>query len=366
MSITIQETNNASGNWPSSGLERVSKCPVCSSEDRREEIDGLEDKIFGVAPGKWTLHRCLKCRSVYLDPRPDLSTIGLAYENYFTHTSAKTRTGATLVSWLRLMLGNSYRNRLFGTKLKPSMRGAWFLASVARGRAMDARLDGRGLDSLHDVKGNLLDVGCGNGAFLRFANQAGWTCSGVEPDAAAAAVAQSQGATILGSHLADLRGRFEAHFDVITLSHVIEHVHNPEECLKDCWSMLKPGGFLWIETPNIDSIGYEIYSRSWRGLEPPRHLVIFNPAALSGLLCEVGFVNIKVLPPWDHAERLFSLSASIAAGYVAEVEAAPLSKKARKEIDSNVRRAAIAVRKNPDRSEFIRTIAYKGLPVERL
>jgi len=86
------------------------------------------------------------------------------------------------------------------------------------------------------------------------------SASVVEPDAAAVSIATTRGADIIGSHLDELEGKFDGYFDVITLSHVIEHVHNPVDFCQGCWRMLKRGGFLWIETPNIDSIGYEIYS----------------------------------------------------------------------------------------------------------
>jgi 2-polyprenyl-3-methyl-5-hydroxy-6-metoxy-1,4-benzoquinol methylase len=65
-------------------------------------------------------------------------------------------------------------------------------------------------------------------------------------------------------------------FDAITLSHVIEGVHDQVATLKSCWRLLKPGGYLWIETPNIYSYGHSRYGGNWRGLEPQRHLALFN------------------------------------------------------------------------------------------
>jgi SAM-dependent methyltransferase len=192
-----------------------------------------------------------------------------------------------------------------------------------------------------------------------FATHARWKSFGVEPDAAAAAVARAQGATILGSHIAELRGKFDATFDVVTLSHVIEHLHRPDECLRDCWRMLKSGGYLWIETPNIDSVGYEIYSDSWRGLEPPRHLVLFNPGSLTACVRHAGFTDVKMLPPPNAARMMFTLSASMRAGRAAALEAAPLERHARKALDAQVRRAMQIVNEDPDRAEFIRVIAYK-------
>jgi hypothetical protein len=48
-------------------------------DSRRELIyDGLTDRVYGTAPGRWTLYRCLGRGSAFLDPRPNRETIGLA------------------------------------------------------------------------------------------------------------------------------------------------------------------------------------------------------------------------------------------------------------------------------------------------
>jgi SAM-dependent methyltransferase len=88
---------------------------------------------------------------------------------------------------------------------------------------------------------------------------------------------------------ADMRNSFHA----ITMSHVIEHVHDPRELLTRSFELLKPGGQLYVETPNIDALGHSSFKRSWRGLEPPRHLILFNGDSLVGLLREIGFHKIK-------------------------------------------------------------------------
>ena len=81
-------------------------------------------------------------------------------------------------------------------------------------------------------------------------------------------------------------------YDFITLSHVIEHVYDPVALINACYALLNDGGILWIETPNGKSTGYEIYKSSWRGLEPPRHLMLFTESTLSELLFAAGFKSI--------------------------------------------------------------------------
>jgi 2-polyprenyl-3-methyl-5-hydroxy-6-metoxy-1,4-benzoquinol methylase len=344
--------------WSASELERVTHCPVCAEGRRMEELNDLPDRVFGTAGGTWNIQRCLGCRSIYLDPRPNQATIGLAYRNYFTHSAGSASPPKTLVQSLSRAIGNSYRNRVFGMHLRPSLPLGWMLAQLFPTTARRVRREGRGLERLAANDRRILDVGCGNGEFLVFAQKMGWRCYGVDNDSAAAAVSHAQGIEILGSELADLGERYEGFFDAVTLSHVIEHLHDPIEVLRQCRRVMKSGGYLWVETPNIDSVGYEIYGRCWRGLEPPRHLVMFSHASLRFSLERAGFEGIEMLPPWDSTRHIFELSALIRAGYIAEIEKGALSLEARGRVEAEISRAVSIVRRNPERAEFVGAIAH--------
>jgi len=71
--------------WPISELESVDFCPLCKSADRKVLYKGLTDRVFFCAPGEWDLYRCGRCGTGYLDPRPTVASIGLAYKSYYTH-----------------------------------------------------------------------------------------------------------------------------------------------------------------------------------------------------------------------------------------------------------------------------------------
>ncbi len=116
---------------------------------------------------------------------------------------------------------------------------------------------------------------------------AGWTVYGVEPDPVARRMAEAKGIPVWGS-IEDVP-RDAPRFDYITLSHVIEHVHDPIGLLRSCHALLKPGARIYIDTPNIDAIGHARFGRNWRGLEPPRHLVIFGRKSLYLALEKAGF-----------------------------------------------------------------------------
>lgn len=281
--------------WPANELERVSVCPVCGSAAREVLHEGLIDNVLFVAPGRWTMHRCTQCRSAYLDPRPNQASIGKAYGTYYTHDAGMPRAEANQLSgfrrWRRI-LANGYTNHRYGTNHQPaSVWGIWVARLLLRQReAMDVQF--RYLPK--PEKGQrLLDIGCGNGDFLANAKHAGWDVLGLEPDPKAAQVAQQRGLDVRVGTIA-LLGNEAAYFDAITLSHVIEHVHSPQDVLTSVHRLLKLGGFVYVDTPNIDSSGAKRFGTNWRGLETPRHLVLFNTGSLQQLLMEIGFDLIKI------------------------------------------------------------------------
>jgi len=137
----------------------------------------------------------------------------------------------------------------------------------------------------------LLDIGCGNTDFLPFANNLGWKVMGLDVDKGAVNTALSKGLDVKLGGIETLKK--DDMFDMITLSHVIEHVYNPVELIQECYKHLKPGGKFWLETPNINSIGLNAYKEYWRGLEPPRHLILYNVTSLSKLLSDAGFINVN-------------------------------------------------------------------------
>lgn len=351
------ELHDRAQQWPG-GLEEVQRCPICADTRRERTLGDLRDGSFGAAPGIWRLKRCLGCRAIYLDPRPDPSSIHLAYRDYYTHAPAPADVGG-VSGWWKKALSNGYRNRVFATHLRPSLAVGGVVMPLFAARAARIRLEDRGLGRAQGTGQRMLDVGCGNGQFLKWARQLGWNCYGIEVDAAAAAVARGHGIEIVGSDLRELGQAHDRTFDAITLSHVIEHVYDPIDTLRQCWRLLKPGGYLWIQTPNTDSVGYEIYGADWRGLEAPRHLVLFNLASLSWSLERAGFEGIRILPPADVAEPVFMLSASIRLGRIAEKDATPLPQDVRESTRVATRQARALVRRNPGRSEFVTAIAYR-------
>lgn len=283
--------------WPKDQLEWLECCPVCGSSDRAVIYRALTDQVFFCAPGEWTLYQCGKCGSGYLDPRPTPESIGKAYRNYYTHDACE-QSGVEDLDFagrLRRLLANGYRNFRYGTQHHhASLLGAFgvYLLPVHR-RVIDREM--RHLPR-PEPGSRLLDVGCGGGKFLARAYDAGWRGIGLDPDPIAVEQAQARGLDVRRGGVEKLEGIESSFFDVITLGHVIEHVHRPIDLLRSCYRLLKSGGRLWLETPNLNSVGHSIFGSSWRGLEPPRHLVLFTYASMRNLLCRVGFRDIESQP----------------------------------------------------------------------
>ncbi|MDZ4284114.1 MAG: class I SAM-dependent methyltransferase [Hydrogenophaga sp.] len=204
-----------------------------------------------------------------------------------------------------------------------------------------------GWDELAAMRpGRLMDVGCGTGALLMFGRQLGWQAQGLELDPAAVASARRAGLDVQEGGYEVLRHHPQA-FDCIACSHVIEHVFDPVDMIRAMHSALKPGGHLLLATPNASSDVHLHFGRFWRGLEAPRHLVLFTPATLISLVREQGF---EVDSHSDDQLETARESARIARGAA----------------DSNSADRALArqlrhtLKRTPDGQDFIKLVACKN------
>jgi 2-polyprenyl-3-methyl-5-hydroxy-6-metoxy-1,4-benzoquinol methylase len=246
-----------------------------------------------------------------LNPRPSLSTISLAYSRYYTHAKSGGVDYATASWWRRFRIAqrNGYLNANYGYALKPAVWNPVFL-SRARRRRFDSfagylHFPGRGA--------RMLDIGCGNGIFLWQMRSLGWEVCGVEPDPQSAAQAREIGLDVR-TGLLQQQSLPEAHFDAITMVHVIEHLHDPMDTLRLCWKLLKPGGRITIATPNLGSCGHRHFTSNWRDLDPPRHLVLFTENSLRHALEACGFKVSRPPRPSLNARELFKAGAILQRG----------------------------------------------------
>lgn len=140
----------------------------------------------------------------------------------------------------------------------------------------------------------LIDVGCGAGNFLEVASKRGWEVHGTEYGERALAACRSRGIRIIEGAL-DPANYEPGGFDVVCSFEVIEHLPRPKEELRRMVNILRPGGALYVTTPNYRSLGHILAGRGWSVVNYPEHLNYFTPATLRRLASTQKLRALQVL-----------------------------------------------------------------------
>ena len=148
------------------------------------------------------------------------------------------------------------------------------------------------INSFKTEEKTILDVGAGTGDFLKVCKTGGWKITGIEPSDKAREYAESKN-IVLYENLNQVENN---QFDVITLWHVLEHIPNLVEYIKQLKKLLKPNGVLIIAVPNHKSFDAKHYKEFWAAYDVPRHLWHFSKTAISKLFSLVDMNVEKMLP----------------------------------------------------------------------
>jgi SAM-dependent methyltransferase len=239
--------------------ESPDACPLCGAGGHTVVATGVRDYEYGTR-GEYRWLRCDGCRVVRLDPFPSPETLERAYPPTY---HAYVQPQSSLSRWL---IGR---------------------ARVATARALAAHLPGDGV---------VLDVGCSNGLLLADIGMRGaYRLLGVEYSPAMAAQARRRGIDVWCGELADAPFTSQS-VDLVVMQHVLEHVSDPIEGLIRIARLLKPGGRVVGEVPNLDSWDARLFGATWGGGHAPRHLWHFTPATLTRALESTGFAHIAIRP----------------------------------------------------------------------
>ncbi|MES2747735.1 MAG: class I SAM-dependent methyltransferase [Bacteroidota bacterium] len=141
-------------------------------------------------------------------------------------------------------------------------------------------------------KGIILDIGAGVGDFLSVAKNDGWETVGIEPSEKAKAIAQKKGVSFV-EKVSELETNS---FDAITMWHVLEHVPDLENQIKELKRLIKPNGTILIAVPNFNSYDANYYSNFWAAFDVPIHLWHFSKTAIEKLFAKEDLKLVKVLP----------------------------------------------------------------------
>jgi 2-polyprenyl-3-methyl-5-hydroxy-6-metoxy-1,4-benzoquinol methylase len=194
-------------------------------------------------------------------PQPSLENLGKYYESvdYISHTDSK-----------RSLFEKAYH----------------FVKSIALKNKLNL------INSLQPAKGRILDIGAGTGDFLSVAKKNGWQTIGVEPSDKAKAIALKKEV----SFVEDTAELEKQSFDVITMWHVLEHVPNLDNQIKELKRLLKPNGSLIVAVPNFKSFDAKYYGAFWAAYDVPIHFWHFSKKAIKALFEKEEMELEKVVP----------------------------------------------------------------------
>jgi 2-polyprenyl-3-methyl-5-hydroxy-6-metoxy-1,4-benzoquinol methylase len=239
-------------------LESVSICPICSSSSFTKFLSAKDHTTAGE---QFEIIKCSECNLALTNPRPDINYIGKYYqsEKYISHTGGSKSLFDKVYVFARTIT--------LGWKLK--------------------------LINKYKPTGSILDYGCGTGEFLHHLKIHGWAISGVEPSEGA----RSKATDLLEKPIHSSIEKLEAsQFDVITLWHVLEHIHDLNEKLLAIKSLLKQDGIIFIAVPNHEAPDAQKYGAYWAGYDVPRHLWHFSKDSMKKLLDKTGLELIDIQP----------------------------------------------------------------------
>ena len=265
------------GKSPTIATEEVPACPVCGATDFAQFAVGFDYELLTCA-NPWRFVQCRACRHVWLNPRPAVAELGVVYPpTYYAYN--------------------------YGT-INPIARRAKEM--------LDRRKIAKIVRHCPTAPKSYLDVGCGDGRFLRVMEQMSVPRAGLyglELDKRVVERLRGQGyGGVYCERAEDVSTFPEGGIDLVTMFHVIEHVDNPGTVIGRVRRWLSPGGVFALETPNLDSLDARLFQRTyWGGYHIPRHWNLFTPGSISRLLTDNGLEVMATVFQTGHSFWMYSL-----------------------------------------------------------
>lgn len=236
-------------------------CPICSNLEQ-EKV--LSCKDFTVSKEEFYIVKCRKCGFHFTNPIPEKIALASYYESeeYISHSNTN----------------NGFISKIYQSVRKHTLtKKAKLVSTIIKGK-------------------KVLDIGCGTGEFLLTLQERGFEVLGVEPSSLARNQAIELGLSVEEEkHLNEIQANS---FDLISMWHVLEHVYDLKERVKEINKILSKDGKLIIAVPNRMSFDASYYKKYWAAYDVPRHLYHFTEKDLKQLFGDFGFKLEKTLPMW--------------------------------------------------------------------
>lgn len=265
-------------------------CVVCNSQETKFLYIG-RDRMYGIA-GEFKVFQCNNCGLIFLDKFPSIDCLKNYYpeNNYYAYNPSKSLKYTRRLGNIKDLIKNSILNRIYGyefpygTRIIKSLILVKLL-SLLFGHYVKGR---EAFLPCYLSGGKILEIGFGNGEYLDKMRKLGWKVIGIELSKKAVSNAAKRGlevyyGTVSNVHLP------ERSFDVIYMWHVLEHLPNPREIIREIHRLLRPDGFLFIAVPNTRNIQFKLFGKYWDQLDVPRHLFNYSPSNLRLLLNKENF-----------------------------------------------------------------------------
>jgi len=279
-------------------MEEISTCPLCRSKESSLLFKGT-DLLYRTTNNKFSIRQCRTCGLARLDPRPTEKERARYYpDQYGTfHTSV----GRPIA-----------KNLLFSLYKKL--------------RVVSAREVTHESHSSDESRQVFLDFGCGNGALLEKlrTQHPRWDLYGIDIDDRACEVTSKKGFTVFCGDISQAPYK-DNMFDAINASQVLEHTREPLHVLQTLARMLKIGGTLTVDVPNLGSLSAKLFRSRWYNLDIPRHLFHFTPHTLSLLVQKSGLAVVSIKTRTDSKTLLASLNFFMKGGLATKINPVSLN-----------------------------------------
>jgi SAM-dependent methyltransferase len=149
-------------------------------------------------------------------------------------------------------------------------------------------------NKLYPNRGKVLEVGCGMGFMLDSYRKDGWEVQGVEPNKGYCQFIEEEMKIDVVPKILEEADIPDNSADLVILLHVIEHVPSPIDTLREIYRVLKPGGYLLMETPRYDSLTFKLLGRRERSVSCNGHIYFFTTESLRKTYEKAGFETVKL------------------------------------------------------------------------